>query len=287
MPNYSSRLLTPRLEIELEPSEFRVYDRLDQYPIAYGQIETDTFHIVVLENSSLLGVATETSQALLQHVITNRPFIADIPNSNTGAIALCQRLGFHISKQNNEHTSFIYNNTSSLKNYEIQLVTKYLKQLKIDEQIKLPLHYRSCRLVSSGKDIFGRPYQLHPKADDSLQKMIQAANRQNIEISIVSGYRGYRYQAGLIEKKLTRGQLLSDILEVNVPPGYSEHHTGLAVDLTTKGQKPLEESFEKSDAFKWLTDHAANYQFYMSYPRDNTYGIVYEPWHWCYHPQNK
>ena len=73
-------------------------------------------------------------------------------------------------------------------------------------------------------------------------------------------------------------------MKVNALPGESEHHTGMAIDLTTGDEKEvLTESFEKTYAFEWLTENAYKYGFKLSFPRNNDYGFVYEPWHWCYH----
>ena len=65
-------------------------------------------------------------------------------------------------------------------------------------------------------------------------------------------------------------------------PGYSEHHTGNAIDLTSKELKGLSVSFEDTEEFAWLVDHAETYGFYLSYPKDNKEGIMYEPWHWMF-----
>ena len=68
---------------------------------------------------------------------------------------------------------------------------------------------------------------------------------------------------------------------MNAAPGYSEHHTGCAVDIATPGSRPLTEEFEDSQAFRWLTDNAGKFGFSMSYPRNNPAGFIYEPWHWA------
>ena len=73
----------------------------------------------------------------------------------------------------------------------------------------------------------------------------------------------------------------TDVDLVNTPPGYSEHHTGRALDITTSDCEPLTEAFELTEAFTWLVTHASKYQFSLTYPRDNPYGIIYEPWHWA------
>jgi D-alanyl-D-alanine carboxypeptidase len=76
---------------------------------------------------------------------------------------------------------------------------------------------------------------------------------------------------------------IADILKINAAPGYSEHHTGRALDLTTADSPPLEVGFETTQAYAWLVEHAGEHGFRLSYPRDNPHGINYEPWHWAFH----
>ena len=90
-----------------------------------------------------------------------------------------------------------------------------------------------------------------------------------------------------VERKIAEGEELEDrmtaieeILKVSAAPGYSQHHTGGAADIASPGSRPLTEDFETSAAFGWLVEHAAEYEFSMTYPRDNAYGFIYEPWHW-------
>ena len=74
--------------------------------------------------------------------------------------------------------------------------------------------------------------------------------------------------------KLARGQSIDEILSVSAPPGYSEHHSGRAVDVTTDGVRPLELEFEGTAAFTWLSRHAGRFGFSLSYPRQNPYGYL-------------
>ena len=92
----------------------------------------------------------------------------------------------------------------------------------------------------------------------------------------------HAYQLGIIERKRARGLTLDAILKVNAAPGFSEHHSGRALDIGTPGEPAAEESFEHTAAFAWLQQHAAAFGFRLSYPRDNPHGIVYEPWHWYF-----
>jgi D-alanyl-D-alanine carboxypeptidase len=101
-----------------------------------------------------------------------------------------------------------------------------------------------------------------------------------VVLEAISGYRSHDYQLGIFRRKLARGQSVDEILRVNAAPGFSEHHDGRALDVSTPGEPAAEESFEATPAFAWLRKRAGEFGFVMSYPRDNPHGIVYEPWHW-------
>jgi zinc D-Ala-D-Ala carboxypeptidase len=137
-------------------------------------------------------------------------------------------------------------------------------------------------LVDAGLDVFGRPARLERRTHIAWKAMRNAATADGVALQLVSAFRSYDYQQQLLARKLARGDSISEILKVNAAPGYSEHHSGCALDLGTPGYPHLEENFEQSPAFAWLQDHASCYGFRMSFPRDNPYGVLYEPWHWYY-----
>jgi len=136
------------------------------------------------------------------------------------------------------------------------------------------------RLDFAGFDRWRRPLWLLAPASRAWARMREAAGRDGIVVEAISGYRSHDYQLGIFERKLARGQTVDGILAVNAAPGFSEHHTGTALDIGTPDEPPAEESFERTPAFAWLQANAGGYGFAMSYPRNNPHGIVYEPWHW-------
>ena len=144
-----------------------------------------------------------------------------------------------------------------------------------------PKYLEALDLVNVGPNLVGRMQRLTPDAAASWQSMQAAARDDGITLLIVSGYRSIEYQARLIRKKINAGQSLKEILAVSAAPGYSEHHTGRAIDIASPGTRPLTEEFEMSDAFRWLQENAARFGFLMSYPRGNRQGFDYEPWHWA------
>ncbi len=147
---------------------------------------------------------------------------------------------------------------------------------------RLRLQPEPSQLASMGPDLFGREQFLIPPAASALHAMIAAAAADAIELQVVSAFRSVDYQAGLLRNKLEEGQSMEQILRVSAAPGYSEHHSGRAVDLTTPHYPVLQESFAESTAFAWLSQHADSFGFRLSFPRGNRHGVAYEPWHWYY-----
>lgn len=162
---------------------------------------------------------------------------------------------------------------------------------KLHEELGIPGDYgqdgippyfaEATDLVEVGPNLVGRMQSLVPPAAARWQQMVEAASDDGIRLLIVSGYRSFAYQADLIRSKISSGHEIGDILTVNAAPGFSQHHTGAAVDIASPGSRPLTEEFEHSAAFEWLSSSAATHGFSLTYPRENRWGFIYEPWHWA------
>lgn len=139
-------------------------------------------------------------------------------------------------------------------------------------------------LVDIGVDVFDRPQRLRMEAANGWMGLVEAASLDGVTVQLVSAYRSLEYQVDLIQRKVEAGESIGEILTHIAAPGYSEHQGGCAVDVTSPGIDSLTEFFEETQAFRWLVASAADYRFVLSYPRSNPYGVVYEPWHWCYRP---
>ena len=150
------------------------------------------------------------------------------------------------------------------------------------DSIKGDIFYESCDVVSIGNDIYNREQFLNLKAAQSFIKMQNHAKRDSIDLRFVSAFRSFSAQKKIIQRKLKTGYPIKKILIENKLPGYSEHHTGKAIDLTSKELNGLSVSFEDTKEFTWLINNAAEYNFYLSYPKNNKEGIMYEPWHWMF-----
>ena len=90
-------------------------------------------------------------------------------------------------------------------------------------------------LVDAGLDLFNRPQRMTPRTFEAWCAMRTAAKSDDLELNLVSAHRSIEYQCGLIRRKLEGGESIGEILLVNAIPGYSEHHTGRALDLHALG----------------------------------------------------
>ncbi len=133
-----------------------------------------------------------------------------------------------------------------------------------------------------GKDMFDRQQRLAASAADAWLAMRQAAEQDGVSLLLVSAFRPASLQAELLHNKLAAGETIEQALTAVAAPGYSEHQSGRAIDVACAGCPVLETEFEDTPTFAWLQRNAASFGFYLSYPRDNSHGIMYEPWHWCY-----
>ncbi len=150
------------------------------------------------------------------------------------------------------------------------------------ELYQLPLRHEESDLVEIGADIYGRKRRLSREAAPAWRSMRKNAHGDGVVLELVSAFRSVEHQRAIFLRKLGSGETVESILQVSAAPGYSEHHTGRAVDITTSGFEPLVEAFDRSEAFHWLAINALRFDFRMTFPRDNESGIAYEPWHWTH-----
>tara|TARA_R110002094_G_scaffold143231_1_gene133349 strand:- start:75 stop:563 length:489 start_codon:yes stop_codon:yes gene_type:complete len=148
---------------------------------------------------------------------------------------------------------------------------------------RMPQCAEAASLQSVGVDTFGREIQMTPDTAQAWLNMKRASKDSDVNLLLISGYRSVARQTEIVQRKLETGLSLEQILRVSAYPGHSEHHTGRALDLGSPDAEHLTETFESTREFQWLHDHASQFGFRLSYPKNNPHGITYEPWHWCLH----
>ncbi|MFH7025914.1 MAG: D-alanyl-D-alanine carboxypeptidase family protein [Heteroscytonema crispum UTEX LB 1556] len=118
----------------------------------------------------------------------------------------------------------------------------------------------------------------------AFMNMIYAAREEGVWIIPVSGFRDIQQQQKLFKGQIKRLGSTKEAAKISAPPGYSEHHTGFALDLTDgkSSKQDINVDFEKTEAFRWLTRRGKEFGFELSFGRNNPQGVSYEPWHWRY-----
>jgi D-alanyl-D-alanine carboxypeptidase len=167
------------------------------------------------------------------------------------------------------------NTLIKLSNTDKELLAKYSKVYFLNENyVPRNLTYIDQKYRYDKN----KPLQFHTNAMLFLYRMLEdAASTDSIQIA--SAYRSFDTQEDLkTSYKVTYGAGTAN--KFSADQGYSEHQLGTAIDVITQSMKgSLTTTFEKTPAFKWLTDNAYRYGFILSYPKGNTY-YQYEPWHW-------
>ena len=135
--------------------------------------------------------------------------------------------------------------------------------------------------------VCGSEERLDRKIALEYEKMYAAALNEGVYLTPCSGYRSYELQERNYNNKIkffeNQGYSTEDAkvkaATIIMPPGSSEHNLGYAMDIVC-----VEEWFENTDEFRWLTENAADYGFIMRYPKDKQHitKVIYEPWHWRY-----
>lgn len=129
---------------------------------------------------------------------------------------------------------------------------------------------------------YQRYEKLHSEAALALMKLIYAARDEGVWIIPVSGFRTIADQEKLFQAQVRKAGSEAAAAKISAPPGYSEHHTGYAIDLAD-GHYPNQDitgDFQQTGAFRWLIQHASEFGFEMSFPPNNSQGVSYESWHW-------
>lgn len=127
-----------------------------------------------------------------------------------------------------------------------------------------------------------RGYQVARAAAVPLTRLLHASEAAGVGFKIASAFRSYAYQVHVHDALASsEGSVAAD--RVSARPGYSEHQTGLAVDLITPAHPrcDLSPCFATGQAGRWLATNAWRYGFIVRYPPGDQAitGYRAEPWH--------
>lgn len=142
----------------------------------------------------------------------------------------------------------------------------------------LPSDYEPSDLVMLPEEYAKEGIMLREVAANAFDKMRTEALVEGYEINVVSAYRSYETQEKLYTTYAQRsGEEEAD--SYSARPGYSEHQTGLALDLQAGAYKYNE--FSKTPESKYVAEHAHEYGFILRYQKGKRYitGYIPEAWH--------
>lgn len=157
----------------------------------------------------------------------------------------------------------------------------YTNQILVNKYHYLEKNYVPKGLVELNEGYSKPGMYLVNEAADAYTKMAQMMKKENLTIRAISSYRSYQYQEKLYTKYLEQdGKENAD--RYSARPGFSEHQTGLVIDVDNE-ITPYEQ-FENTKEFAWMKDHAHEYGFIIRYPKNKELitGYTYEAWHFRY-----
>lgn len=262
-------------------------DNLDRYLDYYKKYQDKNLtQIIEIVNSDLESTSLEYNGEIDE-------FLLDIIKEKYYIENNLKRYINYYQKITNSNLEKTYNTKEIVTNvnanldydfYENTEVTDISKDtlMLVNKHYKIPGNYQPENLVPVDDEKYGYWNMIRADVYEEFKKMSADAQKDNVTLFIASPYRSYNDQ-----KILYNSYVASDGVKkadtYSARPGYSEHHTGLAMDLIPEFGLELD-TFENSDGFKWMQENGYKYGFILRYPKDKEYitGYMYEPWHYRY-----
>ena len=163
--------------------------------------------------------------------------------------------------------------------HDIEVTTKDSTML-VNKYYKLDKTYIPTLTTLDRAYAVNDKQQVTPETKEAFQKMCDDAKKDNIYIYSGSAYRSYSYQNILFNNR-AKMEGLDYANKTAAKAGYSEHQTGLSMDLMNKNYDYISAEDEE---YEWLINNSYKYGFILRFPKDmdNITGYTYEPWHFRY-----
>lgn len=165
--------------------------------------------------------------------------------------------------------------------YVIDLLILVNKNNKLPEDYEVEL-----------KTMYDKVNRAAKEAYEPLNEMLAAGRAEGLAFEICSSYRDVKVQERLFQEDMdvlmqrgyTYEEAYAEVERETMPPGHSEHSTGLAFDIVSLGYQLLDAGQENTPETQWLHEHCAEYGFILRYPKgkEDITDIDYESWHYRY-----
>lgn len=234
------------------------YARLSSLSLQVTTLRTELASTTSLLQANIADATTSLANALQQekqNIQTQLGGVKDQVGSITGTVTDLQKLSAT----------------------DPELLAKYSKVFFLSE------NYAPARLADIPPTYEyneDKQLQIIPQVLPYLEKMLDAAKEDSVELFVASAYRSFNTQEALKgQYSVTYGAGSANSFSAD--QGYSEHQLGTTVDFITTGTGGVLVGFDKKPAYPWLLANAYRYGFILSYPKSNGY-YIFEPWHWRY-----
>ena len=162
--------------------------------------------------------------------------------------------------------------TDISKNYLI-LVNKFYQLeegYQRDDLVDIPLQYAYSG-NKAAKEVVDKYIEMHKQAKEEL----------GVHLMVNSSFRPYEDQDEIYKEFRSKGEAYADSYAAR--PGFSEHQSGLSIDITSIAH-PTSNAFKESEEYAWLKDNCYKYGFILRYPEGKEYltGYNTESWHFRY-----
>lgn len=160
--------------------------------------------------------------------------------------------------------------------------------LLVNKSSYLPTDYSvALTTLKNGQQVASVMYE-------DLRNMLFDGEEEELGLSflVASGYRSSEKQQQLLEEEIVKNagagmneeEAREDALLTVAPAHYSEHETGLAVDIVAVTNQRLDETQESTPENIWLQENCYKYGFILRYPKgkEEVTGFSYESWHFRY-----
>ena len=176
--------------------------------------------------------------------------------------------------------------------------TKYNYLVLVNKQNKLPDDWEKNLELTDTKNAWDEDIKVEKKAFEQYKKLAEEVNKDleeyNAKIELDSTYRSVKEQQELWDRWSKDPEKGPEYVKKFVAvPGYSEHHTGLAIDicLVIDGEivADNDDMIAKREIFSKVHAKLAKYGFILRYleGKDDITGYSYEPWHLRYIDDSK
>ncbi|HVM12190.1 MAG TPA: M15 family metallopeptidase [Actinomycetota bacterium] len=154
----------------------------------------------------------------------------------------------------------------------------------LDTTYRLPRSYEPPDLVPISRLGLGTDEMLvRELVIDDLAALAAAAEEAGNPIDVTWAYRSFTTQRQVLET-WTQQRGRDEALRIAARPGHSEHQLGTGLDFKTRGAPNVDVGWRSEPAGRWMRQHAWEFGFIETYPKDAEALTCYdhEPWHYRY-----